>query len=274
MEDHITVSALEGTNAKLFRIPNNTDDYIEITNWGCRMKSIYIHNRLGSLQNVLCTSGMETVASWAPVVGAASCPRLEDFLTRQLWEVGEVGTNHVFFSCTASAKETGLPYEVKVGAKITWVNLNRLIVDLYLTPQQEQTLNLTTGLPFRLSDDRETYIARTFCSMVETNGEFIPVDKTHYREISFNPVQAGEQRFQSLQEDIKPMMELASTTAGLAISAYGTPSIISCRTLKTSGGVSLQFVGRPELLQAGETLTERVIYGFDPLFDEVEFGRT
>ena len=70
------------------------------------------------------------------------------------------------------------------------------------------------------------------------------------------------------------MMELASTTAGLAISAYGTPSIISCRTLKTSGGVSLQFVGRPELLQAGETLTERVIYGFDPLFDEVEFGRT
>ena len=270
MEEHITVSTFEGAgdNAKLFRIPNNTDDYIEITNYGCRMKSIHIHDRQGGLRNVLCGGTETDPAAWIPLAGSTGCPGLEAFLARQVWDIGEVGANHVFFSCTAPAGETGLPCEVKAGAKITWVNLNRLIVDFYLTPEREQTLDLTTGLLFRLAEDGAAYVARTFCPMVDVNGMFVPAAETPYREISFCPVGADEQRFLDPQEDIKPMMELANTAAGLAISAYGTPSVVSCLPQGAPAGVRLRFTAAPEQLRAGETLTERVIYGFDPLPSE------
>ena len=61
---------IAGTEVSLFRIPNSTNDYIEVSDYGCTIKGIHVHGKDGKLHNVLC--GYETLEeyragwSWAP----------------------------------------------------------------------------------------------------------------------------------------------------------------------------------------------------------------
>ncbi|BAL00545.1 hypothetical protein OBV_33460 [Oscillibacter valericigenes Sjm18-20] len=269
----------DGTKAQLFRIPNNTEDYIEVSTYGCAIKGIFIHNREGKLQNVFC--GMETLRNYelsvmgnGSIVGAVSKSSPSAAHAHKVWDVAEVGENFVFLTCRESAEESGCGCEVTIGVQIMWVNLNRLIVDAYVTPEKDAEISLECRCFFKLQEaERDGYGLRTFAQ--EVIGEDGPMGKTEntpFRNLSFQPL-PHEVTFLSRDPQIKPMAELASTQSQITISAYSSMVSLLAKKAEELGGVEIQQgMHHAVFLKSGETLTGRVIYGFDKLYskDEVE----
>lgn len=278
MEENITVSSFgltqDGQTPRLFRIPNNTDDFIEITNYGCTIKSIYVHSGRDRLQNLLC--GFDTLNEYESgssdlgfLFGTTLAPELGHCLAHKVWEIEEVGDCHVLFSCVAPTEENGLGVHIKAGARVMWVNLNRLIIDLFLTPEKPLRVDLSSTLSFQLAEKGIGDTVRTFCPKILWKGSECLTEDTPYRNMTFLSLDEHCPPFLHTQEDIKPMAEIANEQAGLAISAYGTSKLLTCRRLASFGGIQIcQSTGSAVDLNGGETLTERLIYGFDRLHAE------
>lgn len=260
-----------GETATLFRIPNHTDDYIEITNYGCMTKSIHIHDRRGELRNVL--RGCETLEDCRQrergTVYDGLSPALSARLAHKLWETKEVGENYVFFSCQVSEAESGLDTALTFGARIMWVNLNRIVMDLFAAPEKECRMAPGCHLAFQLTE-RDDYILRTFCPQMISGDKTVPAENTAYADMAFVPLKTGPQIFRSPQESMKPMAELASGATGLAVSSYGDMDSLICEK-SPDGSVSIeQSMLRGVQLKSGESFSGRVIYGFDRLYAEEE----
>ena len=266
----------DGQAVQLFRIPNSTNDYIEVSTYGCTLKSVFIHNRRGALQNLLV--GFETLAEYeqasAPVCaiaagfGDGSYQRL---LARKVWKVEEIGDNYVLLSCATSEKESGCA--MTVGARIMWVNLNRLVVDLYVTPEKQAAVNFTCQFPFRMLEGggMDGYVVRTFCPTALVEGETSPIGDTPYADMAFQSVDGSSVTFISGDDEVKPMAELANVQAGLAVSVYGNLSSVCVEPQPQMGAVLInQTMMREVALDGGETLAGRVIYGFDKLLTKEE----
>lgn len=262
-----------GEKAFLFQIPNNTNDYIEVSNYGCTIKSIHIHDRNGKLQNVLC--GYDSLAEYeasqlglgAVILENSSCT------AHKIWDVQEVGDNYVFFSCVVPAEEWKGNSELTVGARIMWVNLNRIVIDLFLTPKTDAQVNATVNLPFCLTKKWEDagYMVRTFSSKVLYNGQLMPVSQSPYQNLAFIPLTGESQLFLSSQEEMKPMAELAGSAAGMTISAYSSMTSLNCQVLPEINGVCLNQSLQDNIeLKGGETFASRMIYGFDRLYTKEE----
>jgi len=245
----------EGKELLLFRIPNDTGDYVEITNDGCAIQSLCVHDLKGRLQNI--AQGAEPI--FAGALGKA--------LSAKVWDVADVGDNYVFFSCACTEAETGLGSALKAGARVMWVNRNRLVMDLFLTPEKGVSLPLSTQLKVSCGAAPQV---RSFCPQVLQNGrDPVPVEDTKYAAMAFTPASQAADVFLSPSEEIKPMAELADEQTGLYISAYAT--LPALRLESEPNAVRLfQETPAPIPLQSGESLTERVIYGVDflPPFPE------
>jgi len=260
-----------GEEVTLFRIPNNTNDYIEISNYGCTICKICVHNPAGKMQNILC--GYETLAEYEASelsLGAVLCNAKT---AHKVWDIQEVGNNYVFFSCAVPAEETEVGCALAIGARIMWVNLNRIVIDLFVTPEDSADVNLAYNLPFRLkeSGDLTGYLLRTFCREVLVNGQHTPVTNTPYADIVFWPQGTEPRTFLDMSEDSKPMAELANPEAGMTISAYSNLNSLTCDVQEGVKGIRLnQTMETPVHLEAGQTLTGRIIYGFDRFYTEEE----
>lgn len=279
MEQKITQTTLgkteNGETAILFRIPNHTNDYIELTNYGCAVKSICVHDRRGTLRNIL--RGFETLeecrraeSNSGAVIDRLS-PALSAHLAHRVWDIKEVGTNYVFFTCQVSEAESGLRTALTVGARIMWVNLNRIVIDLFVSPERDALVSPECKLVFHLADG-ERYTLRTFCPQVVSGGRTLPAGETGYADMAFLPLSDGETAFFSPLEEMKPMAELTGGTAGLTVSAYGDMDSITAEKLPGDQVSLSQFMQNGLHLKSGESFSCRVIYGFDPLYtqDEVE----
>ena len=117
-----------GEEAALFRIPNNTGDYIEISNYGWTICKICIHNAEGKIQNVLC--GYETLPEYEAFNGFVGAVLCSAKTAHKVWDIQEVGNNYVFFSCAVPEEETEVGCALTVGAKVMWVNLALLTKSL------------------------------------------------------------------------------------------------------------------------------------------------
>lgn len=257
-------TAAGGEAVSLFRIPNSTDDYIEVTNYGCTIRGLYVHNRQGVLENLVC--GLDTLGDYEAVAanpGALFGGALGGALSHKVWDVADVGDNYVFFACECPKEESGCGCGIKAGARIMWVNLNRLVIDLFLTPEKAVSLPLSSRLTLRGG----TFSVRSFCPTVRRDGAELPVEETPYAGLQFCPV--GQDTFLCPQEDIKPMAELVNDAAGMHVSAYATLSAL--RTEVGIGEVCLvQETSGPVSLQGGESFAARVIYGIDYLRPQEE----
>ncbi|WP_312280222.1 hypothetical protein [Oscillibacter sp.] len=267
---------VDGQAVRLFRIPNSTNDYVEVSTYGCSLKSVFIHNRRGALQNML--AGFETLAEYeqapTPICGIAAGAAAGDYarlLAHKVWKVEETGDNYVLMSCATSAEESGCA--MTVGVRIMWVNLNRLVVDLYVTPEQQAAVNFACQLPFRMleSGGLDGYVTRTFCATTLVEGEVCPISDTSYADMAFQPVEGSSVTFISGDDEVKPMAELANVQAGLTVSVYGNLSSLRVEPQPQLGSVLVsQSMMREVTLGGGETLSGRVIYGFDKLLTKEE----
>jgi hypothetical protein len=281
MEQKIETAMFGTTNnqetVRLFHIPNNTNDYIEVSSYGCTIKNICVHNRKGALQNLL--RGFDTLEEYEKSdagIGAIMeiCTPAGKILslTHKIWDVVDIGSNFVFLSCKATAEECGCG--LALGARIMWVNLNRLVIDLYFTSEKDLSLHCACNLPFQLTEDHalEHYVVRTFCPQkLHPDGSREPVSGTAYGDLAFQPLGKKPEVFVYDDENMKPMAELANTEAGMTISAYGTMSSIEVIPDAALSCVRLnQTLMENVSLKAGESFTSRVIYGFDRLYTKEE----
>lgn len=268
--------AVNGTEVSLFRIPNSTNDYIELSNYGCTIKSIHVHGKNGQMQNVLC--GYETLEAYqagqlalGAVTGTLNGHPLPT--AHRLWNVEEVGDNYLFLSCKLPADETPAGIACAIGARVMWVNLNRIVIDLFATPEKDAVLTLGANLVLRLQEgpSAEDYTLRTFCPQLLRSGQSVPVDQSKYAGMAFVPLADGVQTFLSPCEDMKPMAELAHTSAALTVSAYSNMNAIQVEPQPLLNGVRVQpMMMDGTALQGGQSFVGRIIYGFDRLYSKEE----
>ncbi|MCC8127880.1 MAG: hypothetical protein LIO92_10885 [Clostridiales bacterium] len=252
---------LNGKDVYLFRIPNNTDDYIELTNEGCLINSIYIHDKNGNMKNVI-DSRKNISSGFSSVTCKISGYEIDT--GTKIWDVNEVGDNYVFLSLRVSEEESGEGVAFVIGARIMWVNLNRIVIDLYLTPNGAVEINLICNLFLQLSNDTvlSEYLVRTFCPEYFCDGVVRPVEQTSWDQLSFVTVEKEAQCFRYKDEQIKPMVEIVNEESALAVSAYSSMDMVTVE----EKGVSILVSNSLEkgiFLKAGESYTGRVILGFD-----------
>jgi hypothetical protein len=217
IEMHSAGFAKDGKAIKVFKIPNSTDDYIEISTYGCALLGIHVHNREGIIQNILCETvtqkDKEAARAGAGLITMFLGPDASPvFLSEKLWEIAEIGANFVFLTCHVSALESSF-CDISIGAKIMWVNLNRLVVDIYITPKAETQLNLATNLFFNLAVNAplSSYHLRSFCPFVQGVEGCQPVENTPFSAQSFQVIPAERTTFISDSEEMQPLAELTNT---------------------------------------------------------------
>lgn len=257
-------TAPNGEPIQMFRIPNNTNDYIEISSLGCVIQSIYIHDRNGDMQNMLPKGQCARIC-------LSSGPRTIS-LDQKLWTLKDIGENFVLLSCTVSPSESGYGCEITVGIKLMWVNLNRLVLDIYAAAENTVPLNFQCNFPFELLDsDSASYQLRTFCPLMPlSDGSLSAVSETIYGDLAFQPFRQAV-TFVSTGDDVKPMAELACPEAAITLSAYSNMSSVQAVPVEGKNAVELNFTMQADtVLHAGDSLAARVIYGFDRLYTPEE----
>ncbi|MCX4371493.1 hypothetical protein [uncultured Oscillibacter sp.] len=271
MEQNIDIipfgTTRNGESVSLFRIPNSTNDYIELSTYGCALKSVCIHTSDGSMQNVLAEPSSLAEDEASPAfrgVVSLEDSELSGALSHAVWNVAETGENHVFLTCRVRAG-TG---EIAVGARVMWVNLNRLVMDLFVTPEHDAALNICSELMLR-AGSAGGYALRTFCPKYRAGGEWQTVAQSPYRDLQFQSL-TGAVCFSAPEgSGVGPMAELTEPAVQTAISIYGNLPLVSV-TPRADSVQILQTLAEPAALQGGQTCCGRIIFGFDRLFTAEE----
>ncbi len=248
-----------GTPVCRFKIPNQTGDYVELTNLGCSISGIHIRRLDGRMENIAASADKAVPASSLPN-GSLWGSALGRALSGKVWEIAEEGENQVLLTCECLAEENDYHVDLRLGLQVTWVNLDRLILDYFITPKADIDLDFAANLDVANSD--RTFAVRSFCpTVLRASGERCPVQETEYNDLSFVPLQTAD-RFVNGSEEIKPMVELSDTSSDLRISVYTTLAAVQISARQGT----LSVVGSDETnieLHAGETLANRMIFGFD-----------
>lgn len=256
-------TAQDGREIRLFRIPNSTNDYIELSTRGCALKGICLHAPDGSMENILAEHADGRAEEGILEVQEAGSGH-PAVLPETVWNVAEVGENHVFLTCRAD----GGNGEIALGARIMWVNRNRLVADLFVTPEREAALDIRSSLLFRNAGG-EACLLRTFCPRYRAGDGWQSVEGSVYGDLRFQPL-TGDVDFSAPEEsEVRPVMEVTGTAERLAISVYGNLPVARA-AVRREGVQITQGFAEPVVLQGGQTCYGRVIFGFDRLSPEKE----
>jgi len=238
----------EGTVYSI-RLTNNTGDYIDLTNYGARLFGIHLHTPGGGMENVLpdCMEDESSIRSlsYGTLLGGS----LAEELSHKAWDIVDVDQTSILLTTESASK-------IKVGLKVTWVNLNRLILDLFATPENSADISLQPRIDLALRE----YDISCFCPVV--NGE--KAADSAYADMVFCPMkdESGADIFSDTNDAIKPMLEIKDAASSLRISFYSTQH--EAMAWKGTELVSMtSFEAQPVQLQGSATLTERAIWGFD-----------
>jgi hypothetical protein len=231
------------------RLTNNTGDYIDLTNYGARLTGIYVHTPGGGMENVAPACGEDEPSIRALKSGCLLDNSFAGELANTIWNVVDIDQTSVMFTTETSSK-------VKIGLKVTWVNLNRLILDIFATPESDANLAL---LP-RLDLACRVYELACFCPKV--NGQ--SAQDTAYADMAFRSMKHRDDAdvFSDANDAIKPMLEIKDTASSLRISFYSTQH----EAKAWSEGELVAMASHdpePVFVPANATLTERAIWGFD-----------
>ena len=249
----------EGNPVYKFRIPNNTGDYVDVTNCGASISGIYVHRPDMSMEDL---AGANTL----PILGGS----LGKVVSDTVWSVMEEGENHVLFAQELNGADSPFGVSVKVGLRITWVNLNRLIVDIFATPAEAAAVNIEGNIS--IDSSGKAFGICTFCpSLTDSSGNETAVAESAYKGMAFAPLYCETPIFLNHSEEIKPMIELADDKSLLRLSVYSTFDSASCSKDEAASRVNIKaFSSGEEQLKKGQTLTHRIILGIDYIHTPAE----
>ena len=253
-----------------FRIPNSTNDYIELSTYGCSLQGVYVHDGDGALRSLIremgALEGYEASGeSYASLLGGMG--GVPEELAHQVWDVAEQVDNYVFLTCQCIPK--GTDCEIKAGVRVMWVNLNRLVADFFFTPEKDLSLTWSSKLLVRANkQELPSYQIRSFCPQVALpNQKAVPVTETEFGDQQFGAV-AGVS-FLHTDDAVKPMAELARSETGMHLSAYSSFHGLQAKPVVQPDGIQL-IQWTDVCLKGGESFVGRVIYGIDYLHAQQE----
>lgn len=247
-----------------FTIPNQTGDYVELTNLGGAVFGIHIHKLDGIMENL--SPEPNSILNYRQ--GTLLSGELGRILSDKVWDIAEEGENNVLLTCGLPAEETVAGTDLRIGLNVMWVNLNRLIIDYFVTPKDKTNFKFATNLD--LASSERTFLLRSFCpAVLKKSGEQIKAEDSEYKELTFAAIDFNAS-FLYEDEKMKPMIELSDKESKLRISVYSTLS--QARMEKTSEHVLSVTCDEKDgvALEAGETLAHRMIFGFDYIEETAE----
>ena len=227
------------------RITNQSGDYIDISTLGARITGMHVYNEKQELVNITAPADPDACS-----IRAHACPidgPYGEELNLKIWDIAEETNTSVLLSTETSDS-------LKVGLRITWVSLNRLIIDLFVTSKDSKSVVFNSALQFSKSD----FAIACFSPVV--NGQ--ASGESAYASGAFVPMTDSKLVLSNPSEEIKPVLELKDGSSPLRISLYNTYKNASAEFcgdyVKLTG-----FDDEPVSLNAGETLTQRTIVGID-----------
>ncbi|MCR4805321.1 MAG: hypothetical protein K5981_06655 [Clostridia bacterium] len=231
------------------RLTNNTGDYIDLTNYGARLFGVHVHTPGDGMENVAPACEQEEAAIRALSSGCLLGGPLAGELSDKVWDIVDLDQTSIMFTAQTASR-------IKVGLRVTWVNLNRLILDIFTTPEGDADIALQP----RLDLASRVYEIACFCPKVNGGS----AADSAYADMAFRSMkcEAEADVFSDGNDAIKPMLEIKDTASSLRISFYSTQH--EAKAWTDAGLVSMiSFDAQPIRVQASATLTERAIWGFD-----------
>lgn len=283
-----------GEEVNIYRITNNTEAYVEILNYGCIVKSIYVPDDKGELRNVCL--GFDTVAEYensnlamGAILGrcAGKFPYTE--FTNKVWTVTDSGDNFVLFSRRSTDGEDGLSGNLDLTVRYMWVDYNRLVIDFTAVSDQDMPVNLTSSVYFNL--DGESTLAGNKLRMFgdkyaekgtdgKYTGKLLSLSGTEFESANFKTIadESYDDIYVSDGDNIRPLAELNSMKSNISLSAYTTMPAVHVHTVTEPTAAAAfmeQYIADaadmselPSItLAAGEEWKQRIIYGFDKVYE-------
>ncbi len=247
-----------------FTIPNQTGDYVELTNLGGAVSGIHIHKLDGIMENISPNQNKASTYQQGTLLGG----EFGRLLSGKVWDIAEEGENNVLLTCGLPAEENAAGTDLRIGMNVMWVNLNRLIIDYFITPKDKTNFKFATKLD--LASSERTFLLRSFCpTVLRESGEQVKVEDSECKDLTFAPIDFNDS-FICADEKMKPMIELSDEKSKLRISVYSTLS--QAKTEETAAGVLSVICSEKDdiALEAGETLAHRMIFGFDYIEEQIE----
>lgn len=256
-----------------FKIPNQTGDYVEVSNLGCTISGIHIHKLDGIMENIGISSENNSSNPNEVIWGRLCGGELGKCLSEKVWSIVEENDNSVFLASECLASENTYNVDFRLGVKITWVNMNRLIIDYFITPREKTSMDFAANLD--ITNLNRSFLIRSFCpTVLRKSGEQNKVQDTEYKEMSFVPLNSND-CFISPVEDIKPLIELSDRNSKLRISVYSTFSEFQSEFMDDGNALSLKCSAEKITeLDDSETFVNRVIFGFDYIDESADSDDT
>ena len=243
----------DGREKTLYRIYNNAGSFIEIEDYGCTVRSMYIQNKERQLQNVLVVPGTVMGKEWAHPLATA------------IWVSKEVEDNAVAFGAKAKMEEIQLSAEVRFRLK----DFDRLVIDYVVNASVPHKAYLTHQLAFCLDDTKslDMHTMRVFThEELSEYSQRVPVDLASVSNLKYLPIRDGEHTYLSFGKEIHPFAELAAEKSNLALTAYSTMEAMAISTQEDSSN-ALSFRALP-LQEPAMEWRARTVFGIDLLYHE------
>lgn len=254
----------DGKEAWLFRIPNNTGDYVDVSSYGSRICGIHVHGENMSMESLLDDSFIKEKFVKSHAAGCLWGGYLGKVTANRVWDVAEEGDNYVLFTCKVAKGEVA-DSELTLGCQVMWVNLNRLIINYFISAEESTALDFESRV--YIGAKGRTLSLRSFCPKIIYDYPYeVDTSESDYRDLAFVPFKEKSPVAVSESDEIKPMLELAECDGLLHYSVYSTLTEATAEEEKAGDTTSCVFrMNSKEKveLKAGETLNERVILGID-----------
>ena len=231
------------------RLTNNTGDYIDLTNYGARLIGVHVHTPGGGMENLAPVFEIKNEESFKDIEGTLLGGSLKAELSAKIWDIVEINQTSVMFT-------TETDNRIKIGLQITWVNLNRFILDIFATPEKNTEIDLQPHMELAC----RTYEISCFCPQV--NGQ--NTADTVYADMMFRALKSEAEAdvFSDTNDAIKPMLELKDAASPLRVSFYSTQHQAKA-WVENDLVCFASYEAEPVSVQANATLAERAIWGFD-----------
>ena len=253
-----------GKEAWLYRIPNNTGDYVDVSSYGSRICGIHVHGENMSMESLLDDSFIKEKFVKSNAAGCLWGGYLVKVTANKVWDVAEEGDNYVLFTCKVDKGEVA-DSELTLGCQIMWVNLNRLIINYFISAEGSTDLDFESRI--YIGAKGRAMSLRSFCPKIIYDFPYeMDTSESEYRNLSFVPFKEKSPVAVSESDEIKPMLELAESDGLLHYSVYSTLTEATAEEEKAGETTSCVFrMNSKEKveLKSGETLNERVILGID-----------
>ncbi len=252
----------DGRPITLYRLTNGLGSFLDVTDYGCAIVGMHVHERNQQLRNVLVCPAEENGMP-AAQAGVVVCGDWAGSLNDRLWEMSEGEDDSAVFRTEAQERGCILKAEVRFRMK----DFDRLVIDYSVETTEERHVYLTHKVCFCLDGDDplKTHKMRVFAeTMCDADGNLLPVSAS----LEYNPVSTDGICYVSRKEEIRTFAELAADATDLALSAYAR-----------TDGMLVEYSADPipcvcftacemelPLLRTGTTRTSRTVYGVDLLY--------